>query len=99
MVKSGLMFVEKMMYIVMLIFIVMMGPNVNSYAGLDHDQEVGINNRNLIGNISYDRCIINGKGFEKNHEPNRDDVDIEDEVHGGLAHVTINTNIPCNQFM
>ncbi|CAG8786576.1 25807_t:CDS:2, partial [Gigaspora rosea] len=67
-VKSGLIFVGKIiLYIAILMFSVMMGPNVDSYAGLDHDQE-------------------------RNHEPNRGDVNFDDEVHGGLAHV-INTHV------
>ncbi|CAG8684614.1 38774_t:CDS:2 [Gigaspora margarita] len=47
---------------------IMMGPNVDSYAGLDRGQELG-------------------------------DVDFEDEVHGGLAHVTVNTNTLYNLFV
>ncbi|CAG8672138.1 1103_t:CDS:2 [Gigaspora rosea] len=54
----------------------------HSYASLDHDQEVGVINRNFIGNINYDRCIINGKGFERNHKPNRGDVNFDNKVHG-----------------
>ncbi|RIB29650.1 hypothetical protein C2G38_2154693 [Gigaspora rosea] len=53
-----------------------------NYASLDHDQEVGVINRNFIGNINYDRCIINGKGFERNHKPNRGDVNFDNKVHG-----------------
>ncbi|KAF0453385.1 hypothetical protein F8M41_001766 [Gigaspora margarita] len=84
-VKSGLIFVGKIMWNIVIFMImlgIMMGPNVDSYAGLDHDQEVGVIACNLIGNISYDRCIINSKGFERNYELNRGDVDFEDEVHG-----------------
>ncbi|CAG8676335.1 6160_t:CDS:2 [Gigaspora rosea] len=69
-----------------------------SYASLDHDQEAGIINRNLIGNINYDGYIINGKSFERNHEPNRGDIDFKDEIHGSSS-CYVNTNNLCNRFV
>ncbi|KAF0335930.1 hypothetical protein F8M41_016671 [Gigaspora margarita] len=78
---------------------IIMGPNVDSYTGLNCSQELGIINHNLIRKINYDRCIINGKGFERNHKLKRGNVDFEDEVHEGLAHITVNTNTPCNWFV
>ncbi|RIB26691.1 hypothetical protein C2G38_2162749 [Gigaspora rosea] len=66
---------------------IMMGLNIDSYASLDCDQRVSVSNHNSVGNINYGGYIINDEGFERNYEPNRGDIDFEDEVHGDLAPV------------
>ncbi|RIB24446.1 hypothetical protein C2G38_2283789 [Gigaspora rosea] len=96
-VKSELKFVGEIMWNIVMFMImlgIMMGLNVDSYASLDCDQKVGVGNHNSVGNINYGGYIINDEGFERNYEPNRADIDFEDEVHEDLAPVMVMTNTP-----
>ncbi|RIB00176.1 hypothetical protein C2G38_2051836 [Gigaspora rosea] len=96
-VKSGLIFVGEIMWNIVMFMImlgIMMGLNVDSYASLDCDQRVGVGNHNSVGNINYGGYIINDEDFEKNYEPNRGDIDFEDEVHGDLAPFVVIAKTP-----
>ncbi|CAG8578039.1 6461_t:CDS:2 [Dentiscutata erythropus] len=85
-VKLELVFVEKIiLFIAILMFIVIMRPNVNSYAGLGCDQKVCVINCHLVENINYREYIINNIEFKRNYKLNRDNNNFEDEVYRDLS--------------